>query len=54
MKTNYERKGDWLLWLNNFGYIQVECSECGYRIPSDERIPDVCPKCGAVNVEEDE
>lgn len=41
-------KGDWLVWRNSFGYIQVKCSKCGYRITYDERIPDVCPNCGDV------
>jgi len=43
-------KGDWLIWLNDFGYLQVKCSQCGRRITSDEDIPDVCPQCGSVNI----
>ena len=49
-----KKKGDWLLWRNAFGYIQVKCSKCGYRVTSDKKIPDVCPKCGAINIKSNE
>ena len=40
-------RSDWLIYANEFGYIQVECKNCGYRLLYDEKIPKVCPNCGA-------
>ena len=36
---------DYLVWKDDNG-IHVECDNCGYQIPDDEPIPDICPKCG--------
>ena len=47
------KQGDWMLWLNTLGYIQVECSNCHYRIASSEAIPKECPKCGSININVD-
>ena len=47
------KRGDWMLWVNALGYIQVECSECHYRIASSEKIPKKCPRCGSINYTED-
>lgn len=46
-------RGDWLLWLNSLGHIQVECSNCHHRIASSESIPKECPVCGSLNYDED-
>ena len=41
------KKSDWLIWVNGFGYIQIECQNCHYRLIYDEAIPNHCPNCGA-------
>ena len=40
-----EKTTDYLIWRDETG-IQVECENCGYRIPDTEPIPDICPNCG--------
>ncbi len=53
MEGKEAKRGDWMVFLNDYGYIQVKCSECGYRVYLGEGIPDVCPKCGSVNMEDE-
>lgn len=47
-ETNLD--GDWIIWKDDEMRIHVRCATCGQELPLYSRIPDVCPKCGSVNV----
>lgn len=48
-----DKIGNWMIYRDDNGKVQVYCSECGHYLKLDEPIPDHCPECNSLNVDKE-